>query len=284
MRMSSSYHCSKTCVWILFAVLSLALGVRVAGAQSSSPPLAPAQASPGEPPTYRAVVDEAKREYDRGNFSESRALFAKAITLYPNAKALRGKGMTEFELRNYGDCVASLEQALSSTVRPLDGELRSETERLLDRARSFVARVQIAVDPGAAAVLIDGVPIQLNSTRTLVVESGPHTFEFRADGYAPRKVVKKFIGGEEETVNIVLPRDNAPRASMPLPVGPLPIVPSDDRRPLYKNPWLWGGVAVVAAIATGMAVGMSHGGSGGTTPPPVKDPFATMKASLLSSY
>lgn len=277
MKRLSGYDCGRKCAWVLFLFVSLALGVRV-GAAQSLPPRGRDQASPAEPPTYRAVVDEAKGEYDRGNFSESRALFAKAISLYPNARALRGKGMTEFELRNYGDCVASLEQALASTVKPLEGELRAETERLLDRARSFVARVQIAVDPGAAVVLVDGVPIQLNSARTLVVESGSHTFEFRADGYQPEKVVKKFIGGEEETVHVVLPRENAAHASVPFTVGVPTTTPTDERKPLYKNPWLWGGVAVVAVVATGVAVGMSRGGSGGTEAPPVVNPFASMRA------
>ena len=274
----SDYQYGRNVALALFALLSFAPFVRVAQAQAARPTPAQQQAAPGEPASYRAVVDEAKAEYDLGHFAEARALFAKALALYPNAKALRGKGMTEFELRNYGDCVASLEQSLESKVKPLEGELRAETERLLDRARSFVARLQIAVDPGAAVVLVDGVPIQLGPQRTLVVESGAHTFEFRADGYAPETLVKKFIGGEQETVHVKLPRDATGGRTVLLDTnGPTP--PHDDRKPLYKNPWLWGGVAVATVVATGLAIGLATRDSGGgTESPPVANPFASMRA------
>ncbi|MEY4508270.1 MAG: hypothetical protein RLZZ450_392 [Pseudomonadota bacterium] len=280
MRRLSDYGYGKSGAWTFFALLSLAACVNVAAAQGPVPARLPEQSNAGEPAAYRLVVDDAKREYDLGNFAEARALFAKAIALYPNAKALRGKGMTEFELRNYGDCMASLEQALVSSVKPLDGELRAETERLLERARSFVARLEIAVDPGAAVVLVDGVPIQLGPQRTLVLESGAHTFEFRADGYAPEKLVKKFIGGEQETVRIVLPRDESGKAAGPVRFGPPdpPLPHHDDRKPLYKNPWLWGGVAAVAVIATGVAIGVSRRGGGGTEDPPVGNPFDSKRA------
>jgi len=277
MRVRPQALCLHVFVLLSFCAPDVPGFGRAAHAQATAAtPKTPA--APAEPAGYRKIVEDAKQEYDRGNYLEARALFAKAFALFPNARALRGQGMAEFELRNYGDSVASLEKALASTVRPLEGSLRTETEQLLGRARSFVARVNVAVEPTAAVVIVDGVPMPLSPQGNLVLEVGSHQLEFRAEGYAPEKRVMKVIGGEEDTIRIVLPREQGTQA--------LPLVPSGaattsagappvdasaapkQKRPLYKNPWLWSGVGVAtAALATGLAVGLSGGGTQTREPP-----------------
>lgn len=181
-----------------------------------------------EPPAYRPLIDEALREYAEHNFTEARALFLKAIAVYPSARAYRGVGMSEFELRNYGDSAGNLEQALNSTVQPLTGSLRTETERLLERARNFLARVNLALEPGMATVIVDGVPVQLGPQGVLVLEIGPHTLEFHAEGHTPEKRVLKVKGGEEQSLRIVLPARDAPAPAQvyapPAPVMAEPAV------------------------------------------------------------
>ena len=121
-----------------------------------------AQGSPAqevEPKGYRAAIDEALSEYQALNFEEARALFAKAHALFPNARTLRGLGMVEFERRNYRASADYLTQALASQVRPLEGELRTATEQLLERARGFLGEIRLSVEPTDARVLLDGEPI-----------------------------------------------------------------------------------------------------------------------------
>jgi hypothetical protein len=209
-----------------------------------------AQASLNEPPSaepagYRELVNEAVAEFGLHHFAEARALFARAHELSPSARTLRGLGASEFELRNYSDCVSYLEQALASSIKPLDPALRERTERLLERARSFVGRVQLSVQPASSVALIDGVPVRAAKEVTLGV--GDHVIELQAEGYIPERRTLRVNGGESKTIHIALTiRIGAPAA------------PHDDasHRPLLKNPWLWTGVVAVAA-GTALGVGLA---------------------------
>lgn len=205
----------------------------------------------GEPPGYAQLIDEAIREYRARHFEEARALFARAHELYPNARALRGMGMADFELREYVDALAHLRAALASPVRPLSGSLRDETEALATRAEAFVARVALALQPRSAEVTLDGSPVALDDTRELVLGVGDHVLEFRAAGHASVRRSVKVRGGEQMELAVELAnteRTSPPERIAEQPASPLPSASDtrdDRRRPLYKNPWLWSGVAAV---------------------------------------
>jgi tetratricopeptide (TPR) repeat protein len=223
-----------------------------------------------EPAAYRGVVREALAEYTAKNFPEARALFAEAHRLYPNARTLRGLGMTAFELRSYRESIAYLNEALASSVKPLDAALRAETERLLTRAERFVGKLNLAVNPASAEVLLDGNPVKNVEGTPLLLEVGEHSLEFRAEGYAPETRSLYVKGHEIETWSVVLNKLPAPVVPAPAEVaeraehesaGPQYLDPhgNDDRRskqPLYKNPWLWTGVgaAVVAIVVTSVVL------------------------------
>jgi tetratricopeptide (TPR) repeat protein len=225
-----------------------------------APPAARAQAPAGEPAGYAQLMDEAVSEYDLRHFEEARALFARGATLYPNARAFRGLGMAEFELRNYTDSVASLERALASDVKRLEGPLRGETEQLLERARRFVGRIVLTLEPPETRVMVDGGPAA--NPRDLLLEVGDHTIELRAEGYIPERRVVKVRGGELESVRVVLARPTTAIALAPSN-APAPRQDAPAREPLYKNPWLWTGVGVaVAAAAVGLGIGLSGGDDG----------------------
>jgi hypothetical protein len=231
----------------------------------------------GEPPGYRPLIAEAVAEYDAGNFAEARSLFDKANTLHTTARALRGLGMAEFELRNYSDSISFLERALDSKVQPLEGALRAETEQLLARARGFIAQLSVAIEPGGSTVIVDGTPVSLGTQGRLVLEVGDHVLEFSAQGYVPEKRVMKVKGGEQQVLRIVLPAERAGQQPLQLQVqsdsaagGPManhvdsgaPV-----KRPLYKNPWLWTGVGVVVVgLAVGLGVGLTRKDPGTTEP------------------
>jgi hypothetical protein len=249
----------KSVAWftrfLLFATLSLYF--RAAPGQ--------AQALTAEPAGYKQLMDEAVAEYELRHFAEARALFARGASLFPNARAFRGVGMAEFELRDYADSVDSLERALASDVRPLEGPLRGETEQLLERARRFVGRILFTLEPAETRVLVDNVPVTLGTQRDLRLTVGDHNLELRAEGYLAERRTLKVRGGELDSLHVALTRVDTP-ALGPLVLAPAAApVPHDtgsERRPLYKNPWLWTGVGVaVAALATGLAIGLSGGSS-----------------------
>lgn len=248
---------------------SLALLCALAVAAMAHVPFALAQ-SDEEPAAYRSTVREALSEYHAKNFPEARALFEEAHRLYPNARTLRGLGMTAFELRSYRESASFLKDALESQVKPLEGNLRIETERLLTRAERFVGKLTLEVTPRDASVLIDGHSVAHDPGVPVMLDVGDHNFEFQAEGYLPESRSLYVKGRENETWTVVLNKVPvaapvaAPAPSVPTPEetaraaddGPhgTRFVELDARerrhdRPLYKNGWLWAGVAVVVVAA-----------------------------------
>ena len=144
------------------------------------------------------------KELELGNFAEAKAQFLAVHKLYPNARTHRALGMVEYELKNYPESIAQLEQALSSRVRPLEGRLREDTEKLLVQARSYVGRVTLDVRPDPATLLVDGVPAP-PATRTLLLTLGEHALEFTAPGRVSEKRRMYIQGGDETQLHVVLP-------------------------------------------------------------------------------
>jgi hypothetical protein len=205
----------------------------------------------GEQREYQSSVEQALAEYDLQHFEEARTLFAKAHALAPSARTWRGLGMAEFELRNYPACITDLEQALVEPIKPLSGSLRSDTEALLARAREFVARVELSLRPARApsTLLVDGAPVQLRDDGSLLLPVGEHVLELVVEGYVPEKRKLSLVSGRDEQLDIVLRQ----RSKEPTPDQPA----EQKRRPVYKNPWLWTGVALAVIGATALGVGLA---------------------------
>jgi len=162
----------------------------------ASPSLA--QSGP-DTPGYRDAIAEAITEHDAHNYIEAKALFIRAHKLYPNARTLRGLGAVSFELQQYRESVGYLEQALASKVRPLEGGLREDTERLLARARGFVAEVKLRLEPADAHVIVDGADEPVGNNEPLILPVGEHELEFRAKGFQPQRRRYRVQGGESKS-------------------------------------------------------------------------------------
>lgn len=230
--------------------------------------LAEGRRSATEPAEYRQLVSDAVAEFDAKNFAESRALFARADALASNARTLRGIGLAEFELRAYRDCIAHLEQALASQAKPLTGAMRAETERVLERARGFVGKVQLLVEPANATVSINGVAAAEGEQRELLLEMGEYVLEITAPARLSTRRVVRISGGENETLQITL---SAPPVE-PEPVRAVPLVapittPERSERRVYKSPWLWTAVGVVL-VGAGVGLGLALSKDSKTTTEP----------------
>jgi tetratricopeptide (TPR) repeat protein len=212
---------------------------------------------------YDRAIDAAVDEYERGNYAEAREHFREAHDLHPNARTLRGLGKVEFELRNYGEAVRLLGEALDSSERPLVEALRVEVEQLLQRASAYVGEVHVNVQPGTATVIVDGVTVASGPQAELNLLVGDHLLEFRALGRLPERRQISVRGREQLAVHVTLSAVEAERASAPLQA------PRSDATPVYKEPWLWVGSAVAAAgvaVAVIFAARDRHeGASGGTS-------------------
>ena len=204
---------------------------------------------------YDRAIDEGVKEFDLGNFQEAREQFRRAHEIAPSARTLRGLGMVEFELRNYGESAAYLEQSLISTVKPLDDRLRVEVEGLLERSRGYLGELHVSMKPAAATVLVDGAEVALGPEETLTLQVGDHVLEFRAQGHLPARRKVQIKGGHKETVQVTL----SPLLNETGPLAMSNLAQSDKQdRPLRKQWWLWtlvgsvvaGGVATAAVLLT----------------------------------
>jgi hypothetical protein len=189
-----------------------------------------AQTSEGAPPGYDQLIDKGLREYEEYEFDAARNSFREAHGLFPNARTFRVLGMVEFELEHYPQSLEYSTSALSSTVRPLDDKLRKEVEDLARRARQYVARVLLELQPPAAQVLVDGVLTQVASGGTLVLRNGPHDLVVLAESY--RSVERKLVvvGGEEQTLRVTLSRELFPEPPQPQPQAATAPGPEPDLR------------------------------------------------------
>jgi hypothetical protein len=242
---------------------------------------APSAATPAEPPGYREAIDEAVAEYGAGRYPEARALFTRAHALQPSARTLRGLGMAEFELRGYVEAARLLQEALSSTVRPLDGELRTATEALLARARAFIGRFALSLTPPDLQLSVNGAPARVESDRTLALPVGDHALHAQAQGYLPISHTLRVNGGESLSLNITLQSEQAaPVAAAPAQPPPQAVTPTSSTPPrddeggsVLSSPWFWTAAAVIV-VGAGVGVGFvllsedaeteaPHGGSTG---------------------
>lgn len=246
--------------------LSLGLSLHLVLPQASfaEPDSPPAEKSTSEPPDgYMEAVVAALDEYGRGNYEEAHAHFLRAHGLSPSARTLRGLGKVEFELRNYGDAVRHLEQALASDVKPLDPALREETEKLLARARVYVGEVHVQVEPGSATVSVDGVTVASGPRASLMLQVGDHVLEFRAQGRVSERRAIRVEGGAERVVQVVLPAfETAPAATT---FSEARSTSHRDAAPaLRRRRWIWTTVglgAAVAASAVAVVVSRPRGSS-----------------------
>jgi hypothetical protein len=220
-----------------------------------------------EPDGYREAVDGAVEEYSERHFAEARALFAQAHKLSPNARTLRGLGMTEFELRNYPASVSYLEHALASQAKPLEGTLRDETERLLARADAFVGRYPLELQPADARLLVDGGAPLVDSAGALLLAVGRHRVEANAPGRSPERRDLNVNGGERETLQLHLPLQTALAPAAPATPPAAPGLPRDTQPDeggsVFESPWFW---VALSAVVVGAGVGVGIAAlSGGET-------------------
>ncbi|HEX4355191.1 MAG TPA: hypothetical protein VHZ95_19805, partial [Polyangiales bacterium] len=154
---------------------------------------------------YQKAIQQALHEYDLGNFNEAKAFFTQAHAISPNARTLRGLGMSSYELRNYVEAIDYFEQSLGSNERPLTVQMRGEVSQLLKQARTFVTRLRITLEPGVAADLrIDTRPVSKDAQGEVLVDPGSHELVAEAPNYETTTRSIRTDGGEELTLTLSL--------------------------------------------------------------------------------
>lgn len=154
--------------------LSIASCATLLAMASATPGRAQDQTEEPPPAAYMALVEEAVAESAADHWAEARSLFREAQELYPNARALRGIGMTSYELRDYTGAYWALTAALAETRRALDAEQRAQVETLLARVNARIGRFTVAHLGEQQAVSVDGIRQTLSPEGYLLMSTGEH--------------------------------------------------------------------------------------------------------------
>jgi tetratricopeptide (TPR) repeat protein len=224
----------------LFLFVSAALWASLASAQN-------------EAPSYEKLVTEAVSEFSRGNFVEARTLFALAHERQPNARTYRGLGIVEYELREYVIAVQHFEAALADTRKKLSTQQRAEVQTLLDRARRFIGRFRLRVQPADATLSLDGRAVETDADGTLLLNPGNYRLLARAPGHAEEALRLAVRGGESEELSVAL--SPLPDAEERVPAPALMPAQVSPDRPVAEPADEDGGSGPPAAAIVSLAVG-----------------------------
>jgi hypothetical protein len=229
----------------------------------------PANALEDEP-AYQRAVEQGLHEYQLGNFSEAKAFFARAHELSPNARTLRGLGMSAYELRDYVEAIAYFEQALDATERPLTPPMREEVVRLLGQARSFITRLTLSLRPSTTEVRVDARPVHPDAAGVILLDPGEHELLFAAPNRDSVTRNLRTDGGETLSMNIALPTpEQAAAAATPLPVPLTAAAPAASSA--SPAPWFVIGSGAAVAIAGGVFLGVALSDKASVEHPETRD-------------
>jgi hypothetical protein len=164
----------------------------------------------------KRLRDEGVRLVDRGELARGLADFERAYALYPSPNLLFNIGLVHERLGRIGEAVAAFEQFLAeATTAPPDARAFS-TARLAE-LEPQVARLEIAVAPADASLLVDGRPVHVRRARDLPVMPGAHEITATRVGYRAGATKVTVALGERQRVALTL----AAAPLMPPPPGVL---------------------------------------------------------------
>jgi hypothetical protein len=237
---------------IFFHTLSLALLVLASSAY--------AQAPASKSPEYKKAIAEGLQEFSHGNYPEARAAFERAHAVSPNARTLRGMGLSAFESRDYVGAINLLTQSLAHAEQPLTAEQRAEANEVIARAQGNVATLEIEVTPSTAALLIDGQPVLLREGK-VILNPGEHRIEAHADSHEPLALTVDAQPGHTTKHTLVLQQ---PGVATPLVIqnqqpasATTQSAASNSQRSI--GPYILGGAGVAVLITSAITGALTNG-------------------------
>jgi tetratricopeptide (TPR) repeat protein len=199
---------------------------------------------------YHRVIEEALQEFNYGNWDEAAVLFERAHRINPSARTERGMGMAAFEARHYVAAIAHLSAALSEQRKPLTAAQRDEVERALSRARGYVARLELDVQPSDARVRINGHLVDADANGGRLADPGVQELEIAAEGYEPLLRRIHLAPGKRESLEIRL-QPLASASTIELTSAALEPAAMDEQSTGALKTWKWllgaGGLVGLAA-------------------------------------
>lgn len=277
--------------WGIVCAVSLFFSVTssVAHAQSGSE-------SPSESADYKDIVNRAVEAFEAEDYARARGLFEQAQALKPNARVLRGLGISALNLKRFTDAKRELSQSLTETRQALNSTQRTEVTNLLSWIQTELSTLRLSLQPTDALVELDGAGI---TDKELVTTPGMHRVSVHAADFQPEMRVVDLTAGRELTLTVklspkpveppakpALSAEVAAAAAIPAPESATPLQPvgadpvdrdRGESSSVFGQWWFWTAVGVVIAggVATGLVLtqhspgtkSYAQGGLGGVLMP-----------------
>lgn len=206
---NSRFRTSNRCEWRIghWHTRALYLGFLLLGgfaqhaeAQTTTQPRGDA-ASPSNATDYKQLVDCALDAFEAEDYARARVLFEQAQAIRPNARVLRGLGVSALRLKRFTDARRELTQSLNETKQPLTASQRENVTTLLAWMQNSLGTLQLHVRPAAAHVELDEKPVVES---VLVVSPGKHRIVVNSDGFIAQQHVVELAAAQELTLNVAL--------------------------------------------------------------------------------
>lgn len=244
-------------------------------------------------PDYDKLLDRAVEAFEAQDYVRARALFEQAYGIRPNARVLRGLGISALHLERFTVSKHELTEALEETKQPLTATQREGVKELLSWMQQNLGNLELHLKPANALVRLDDEAV---TEESLVVKPGTHQLVVSADGYDSQERRVDVVAGQTSTVEVTLPKhatddleaptvavtDVAMSAFMSggnagLRSNEGDFAPMRDREstPLVEKWWFWtvigavvvGGVATTIALTSTNSKSYEKGGLGGVIMP-----------------
>jgi hypothetical protein len=161
-----------------------------------------------EPPADLGAYDEALSQavaaHREQRWLEAHALFERAHQLYPNARTLRGLGISAFEAGQHALALRDLEAALVHAERPLPPDLRQSVEALAAHLRTRVGVYVFRLAPEGAELLIDGEAPLVSPRGEVLLAEGPHRAVVSLAGHVTQTLELDAHGGDRSEMRVLL--------------------------------------------------------------------------------
>lgn len=244
---------------------------------------------------YDRLLDRAVEAFEAKDYAKARELFEQAYVIRPNARVLRGLGISALHLERFGVAKRELTEALREPENPLTANQREGVVELLTWMKVNLGTLQLQLEPLDAAVELDGKPVEETQ---LVLKPGAHHVRVSFTGYESEQHTVQVAAGQDYTLRVTLSPSAGNAAQAPevsaahaaeaavsvtsARPAPSPLKPSghpvqdQESSSVLEQWWFWTaiGAVVVGGVAAGIALSASpapqsyeKGGLGGVIMP-----------------
>ena len=198
------------------------------------------------------LYDEGVKAAKAGQWDKARTFYLHAWSVQKHWQIAANLGLAEANAGKHRDAAEHLSYFLREAPNVTAGD-RKKTQELIDKARTKVGALTVAVSPEGAEVLVDGQAVGTAPIKGEVfVEPGAHVVEARLDGYKPAQATKELQAGGKDSLELHMVKEEPTKAGgrgLPGPAGPVKV---QESRPNMT-------VIVVGAVVTAVAAGAGLG-------------------------